>query len=134
MKQHTLQCSILALVRGGAANSGMDFTFTLGYAYNFSDSKNTKTDPSESGNGQGAEQTLRFRHQGVVYSGTQEEVHQQLTHLLQATFTNNTNNESYSGLLATLETIKSEQNLEAYKIQAITFLDSLTAYVESQKN
>ena len=131
LKKHNLSLNFLALFRNSTLNTGRDLTITLGYSYAFDNFK-LNLDPgarSPQANHLGiSENTLSFRYRNVTYSGTMPELNRQLSNVFHSSQFADIPQFKKNELTILLALVKEQNQEQAYKENAITFLKELYSF------
>jgi hypothetical protein len=131
LKKHNLSLNFLALFRNSTLNTGRDLTITLGYSYAF-DNLKLNLDPgarSPRANPLGiSENTLSFRYRNVTYSGTIPELNRQLSNVFHSSQFADIPQFKKNELTILLALVKEQNQEQAYKENAITFLKELYSF------
>ncbi|TQO39260.1 hypothetical protein GQ41_3932 [Arenibacter algicola] len=131
LKKHNLSLNFLALFRNSTLNTGRDLTITFGYSYAFDNFKlNLETRArSPRANPLGiSENTLSFRYRNVTYSGTIPELNRQLSNVFQSSQFADIPQFKKNHLTILLALVKEQNQEQAYKENAITFLKELYSF------
>lgn len=131
LEKHNLNLNFLMLFRNSELNTGRDLTITLGYSYAFDNFKlninRGQRIPNER-EPRDRETRVSFRYRNSSYSGTLPEVNLQLQTVYESAQFETIPQFKKDDLSILLATVKDQKKEEAYKKNALTFLEELYGY------
>ncbi|MFS4491327.1 hypothetical protein [Maribacter sp. 2308TA10-17] len=131
LERHNFNLNALSLFRNTELANSNDFTLTFGYSYAFDNfklkfKKREKVPSNQL-------RTLSFRHRGVTYNGTMEEINTQLTNVYGSSKFASIPTFKKGELNQNLSFVKEQRKEEPYKESAIIFLEELYSYEDFLK-
>jgi len=131
LEQHNFNLNTLSLFRNTNLANNNDFTLTFGYSYAFDNFKPKfkKRDKIPINR----LKTISFRHRGVTFNGTLEEINTQLTNVYGSSKFTSIPSYKKGELNESLAIVKEERKEEPYKENALVFLDALYSYEDFLK-
>ncbi len=126
LERHSFNLNALSLFRNSTSTNSRDFTVTFGYSYAFDNFKFKLKSRDQIPVVQ--RKTLSFRHRGVTYNGTIEEINTQLTNVYGSPKFVGIPSFKKEELNTSLATVKEQRKEDPYKESALLFLDKLYSY------
>lgn len=126
LERHSFNMNALSLFRNTSNANSRDLTVTFGYSYAFDNLKfklkSRERIPIVQRN------IISFKHRGVTYNGTIEEINTQLTNVYSSSRFVNIPSFKKDELNTSLATVKEQRKASPYKENALVFLDKLYSY------
>ncbi len=126
LERHSFNLNALSLFRNTDLANNHDFTLTFGYSYAFDNFKlKLKTRERVPIVHQ---KIISFRHRGVTYNGTMQEINTQLTNVYGSSKFASIPSFKKEELNSSLSTVKEQRKEDPYKENALLFLEQLYSY------
>lgn len=130
LQKHNFSLNVLTLFRNATLANTTDLTVTFGYSYAFD---NFKLNLDLRGRNAGVnENTISFRYRNVVYSGTIPNINDQLSTVFGSSQFTSIPTFKREELVMLLTIAKKQEKEEAYKENALIFLEALYEYGDFQ--
>lgn len=136
LEGHNVALNLMSLFRNNTQGSNNDFTATISYSYTLSNIKlklKKRKRIDKINQPKTNEASVRFRHRDVTYSGKLSEVTQQLNNVRKSEQFSNIPLNKQDELKILFEVVKEQKKSEAYKVNALVFLDELYIYQDFLK-
>ncbi|MCK8524403.1 hypothetical protein M0D21_22685 [Aquimarina sp. D1M17] len=136
LEQHNFSLNLLTLLRNTELNNSTDFTATFGYSYSFDGFKlklRKRKRIAEEKQAKQPKNILSFRYRNVTYSGTPEQISQQLTNVFESSQFADIPSHKRKGLSELLELVKQQKSKNKYKESALNFLKELYSFNDFKK-
>lgn len=134
LQRHNFNLNLLTLFRETMAENANDFTATLGYSYNFDRLKlKLKRRLIEDEEVKKPKNYVSFRYRNVTYSGSTNQVFQQLTNVFNSSQFENIPKTHKEKLSEQLSLLQQQKNTEFFKESSLNFLKELYAFEDFQE-